>query len=174
MSTSYDNTGGTGDRTGIITTSSNIPWGPGANNETKLINGVKANGELYFNDHGHPVLGKYMKFDFGHPVLIDEVKWIQESVLSEGVWGFDGSLDDSTWVEVCSYLNIGVTATSIWPFSNRKMYRYYRLIGKASVYYYNPWLYEIEFKISDDPAYKEYLINRRDRIRRVGVSLGMV
>lgn len=145
VETSYANTGGTGDRTAIITaTSAVVNFGTG--NATKLINGTSV-----FDCWWHGSLtGAYVQFDFGSGKVINEAKWYQSALDSNGVWQWEGSNDASSWTAIGSSFTLGTSATqTITELSgNTTSYRYYRLNGVSGSASSGAWLYEMEFKIS--------------------------
>lgn len=148
VSTSYANTGGTGDRTGIITITENITYGTG--DGPKLINGVISATNCYWVSVGsNSTLN--LQFDFGSGKVIDEAKWYQSHAVSHGTWQWEGSNDASSWTAIGSTFDLGGSAgteTLTTLSGNTTSYRYYRLHGISGNVSSGPWLYEIEFKIS--------------------------
>lgn len=148
VSTSYANTGGTGDRTAIITTAFNAssPYG----SISPLVEGTPAGGLSQIWWYDQATSGLYMQFDFGSGKVIDEAKWYQGGAYSHGIWQFEGSNDASSWTAIGGTFDLGDTATdTITTLSgNTTSYRYYRLYGISGSTSSSPWLYEIEFKIS--------------------------
>lgn len=148
VSTSYANTGGTGDRTAIITVTSNASYDTGT--ATTLVNGTKSENVLYFSN-GVAASGKYIQFDFGSAKVINEAKWYESISASSGVWQWEGSADAMSWTAIGSTFTLGTptgTTTHTYLSGNTTSYRYYRLLGVSGTTSYNAWLYEIEFKIS--------------------------
>lgn len=147
VSTSYTNTGGTGDRTGIITVTWTASYGTGT--PTTLVNGNTSENVLYFAN-GVAASGKYILFDFGSGKVIDEAKWYQSITDNNGVWQWEGSNDAMSWTAIGSSFTLGSSATqTITELSgNTTSYRYYRINGVSGTMSYSAWLYEIEFKIS--------------------------
>lgn len=140
VSTSYANTGGTGDRTGIITISSNLTW---TGTVSTIINGAFTNSLYWANNalSGIDVLA----FDFGSAKVIDEFKWYQSDATTHGTWVFEGSSDGSSWTGLGSSFTL---TNGTFPITNTTAYRYYRLRGLSGTARNIPWLREIEFKIS--------------------------
>lgn len=142
VSTSYSNTGGTGNRTGIIT----VTWSGtnGAGVPSMLVNGTQA--DEYWWTAGQT--SKILKFDFGSAKVIDEFKWYQSGAIAHGGSNtFEGSNDDSAWTTLTTGINLGSSATQTVPITNTTAYRYYRISvpGATSA---SPYLREIEFKIA--------------------------
>lgn len=151
--TAYTNANGQGDRTGTITLAqaSQINGAPGMVSTSLMINGVTNTGLAYFNTYpAYMYDGWWLSFDFGSAQVIDEFKWYQQTTASHGTWKVQGSIDNSTWVDVGSTFTLGgatiqtVTAIS----SNIISYRYYRIYLNTGPSSNAPYLYEIEFKIA--------------------------
>lgn len=168
MTTSYSNTGGTGDRRSIISATTNISF---SGSIDSFLNGSYADGENYFTNNGGLVVDKYMRFYFTESYCIDELTWRQQSALAEGYWKVQSSIDGNTWIDLSSIFILGYPATTIVPLNNKKAYPYYQIIGVSGNYYYNPWLYEVEFKIGPQP-YVQYLHSLHDRFRCSPISTG--
>lgn len=164
VDTAYSNPGGTGDRTADITVTSNMF---GAGDPNLLVDGdVAANPGLTM------IPGQsdgYIKFDFGSGAdpIIDAFRYyIRTHVhsLSMGVWEFDGSNDDSTWVNLSTagpaalwFFTAGeeyaVACIEIAGFQNATGYRYIRMIQIKSVVPPSaPELIEFEFRINSSEA----------------------
>lgn len=140
----YANTGGTGDRTAIITVSETLA-GTGAS--SLLVNGLFANTKFWNNQ---TAAGKVVKFDFGAAKLITEAKWYQNAAQSQGVWKWQGSTNDSVWVDIGTSFTLGASAateTLTELSGNTTGYRYYRLLGVSGNASNATYQREIEFKI---------------------------
>lgn len=151
-STSYANTGGTGDRNASITiTATNINAGAGA--PTALLNGTQAD-TYFFSLTGATGNGTaYLKFAFGSAKVIDAFKWYQSTGANHNVWRWEGSNDDSNWTQIGTDFLLGGgafggTSTSEFIFGGTTAYSYYRLRHMSGNRTNNPWLREIEFRIS--------------------------
>lgn len=148
VATSYANTGGTGNRTSIITvsqSSSNRPDG-NSSNVVYLVNGANTNTNYFPNSCPD---GEWLKFDFGSGKVITALKFIQSSVTSQGTWQLEGSNDNSTWASVGSTFTLGSPEEASSAFSlNSTYYRYYRLKKTGGSTNGGPYIYEVEFKIS--------------------------
>ena len=145
MTTSYSNTGGTGDRRSIITTT--LTGGSiGGGAVTDLVDGSQANSFWWLFGFSNV----YIKFDFGagNSWVIDEFKWYQDNTASHGTWDFDGSPDNINWTNLLHDLTLGGAATQTYTVTNTTDYRYYRLApGTSQLSNSSPFLREIEFKI---------------------------
>lgn len=151
MATSYANTGGTGNRTGIITvtTSASLLNSGTASN---LVDGATGANSTDATDWlATAAAGGWIQFDFGSRVIIDEVTWKQSNTLTHGHWRWEGSLDATNWVPLSSPALLGGTAQVI-PFPNLLSYRYYRVLGVKGTKSSSPWLLEVEFKIEAGPG----------------------
>jgi len=150
VSTSYANTGGSGDRRATIPTitqaDTNSPVMSTAN-LPYLISGVADNVTYMVSGVAD---GKWVKFDFASGKVINEAKWYQSTGQSQGTWKFEGSNDDSTYADVGSSFTLGgSTVQTITAISgNNTSYRYYRLTKVSGSSSSVPYVQEIEFKIS--------------------------
>ena len=149
IETSYSNPGGIGDRQAIIVATSNAFY-PGYP-ITRMINGYTGSTATQASWGGQACSGLWMKFDFGTGKVINEAKWYQSSIGSQGVWKWQGSNDDSSYTDIGTSFTLGIdsqpqiiTALS----ANTTTYRYYKLQGVSGSTTSNYWLGEIEFKIS--------------------------
>lgn len=148
-STSYANTGGSGDRTSGITMSKSDSLVMVS--ETQLIDGVTGSGVAYFGSYPAYINdGSWFAFDFGAPKVVDEAKFYQQNTTAHGTWKIQGSADASTWSDIGSSFTLGGAASqTITEISgNTTAYRhlrFYLITGPSSN---GPYLYEIEFKIS--------------------------
>jgi hypothetical protein len=90
-----------------------------------------------------------MIFDFHVPCIIDEAKWYQSNTTDHGTWKWQGGNDGSNWTDIGSPFTLGgaATQTQTQLNGNTTAYRYYRLLGISGNASWNPWLYEIQFKI---------------------------
>jgi len=145
-STSYANSGGTGDRTGSITITKSNASCPLS--ETILLNGTNNSGSSFFGSG--IVDGDWFYFDIGSSKIIDEMKWYQQNTSSHGTWKVQGSADAASWADIGSSFTLGGASTqTITTISgNTTAYRYYRLYLITGPPSNVPYLYEIEFKIS--------------------------
>lgn len=144
---SYANEGGTGNRTGLITTSYSGILDAGAGSSA-LVNGVIASGSPnadYFR------AGQYFFtffFVFPIPKYISEFKWYQDGASPQGTWNFQ-ALSDSGWVNLSSPFTLGHSIISTYPlnFYDGTPYTNFRLTLTSGSTTSAPWLREIEFKI---------------------------
>lgn len=150
VSTSYANSGGSGNRTaGIPTITQSDASAPQATTANLYI---LKNGSIDNFTYMAPGVadGKWIKFDFGTAKVINEAKWYQSAATAQGTWKFEGSNDDSTYADVGSNFTLGgATTQTITAISgNTTAYRYYRLTKVSGSTSAGPWTQEIEFKIS--------------------------
>lgn len=155
MTTSYANSGGTGGRTGIITTSTSMAL-YGGSVISNLVNGsftANASNAIAFTTTG-AVSGEYIRFDFGSGKVIDEAKWYQDASNTHGTWKWQGSNDASSWTDIGTTFTLGGTTQTITELSgNITAYRYYQLLGVSGNRSPTPWITEIEFKIGDPSTF---------------------
>jgi hypothetical protein len=150
--TSYANTGGSGDRSALITVTDS-GTGPliNAGNVQILVDGNLANTDTWFNpiDISGP---SWIRFDFGSGAskTINEAKWYQSGTETHGTWKWQGSNDASTWTDIGSSFTLGgSTIQTITELSgNLTGYRFYQLTGISGTASSSPFLQEVEFKIS--------------------------
>jgi len=145
MATSYANTGGTGNRIGVVGIQTNVGLLT-TDDPLLLINGSFAN-ENFFAGLG--ASGQFLLFDFGTAVLIDEALWYQDNASSHGTWKWQGSNDNSSFTDIGSSFTLGGTATQTHTQlnGNATSYRFYRLLGVSGTTSTSPYTREIEFKI---------------------------
>ena len=149
--TSYSNTGGTGDRSAIITVTDSGA-GPllASGSSQNLVNGDTAESNTWFN--AIDISSSWITFDFGVGAskIIDEAKFYQSAANSHGTWKWQGSDDNSAWTDIGSSFTLGGSATqTITELSgNTTGYRYYRLTGVSGTASTSPYITEFEFKIS--------------------------
>lgn len=143
--TSYTNTGGSGDRQAIITeTASSSCFAAGSVSD--LIDGSQAD-DAYFS--GEAAADHWIKFDFGSGKIIDEAKWYQDLTTSHGTWQWQGSNNNVDWTNIGSTFTLGGVATQTHTTlnGNTTSYRYYLLDGVSGTKSWDPFTREIEFKI---------------------------
>lgn len=152
VDTSYSNTGGTGNRTSIITVSISASTMAGAGAANVLVDGTKSGATNKYFSPPASCTGKYIKFDFGIGAskVITEAKYYQQTTASQGTWKWQGSNNDNDWTDLGSNFTLGGVATqTITTLSgNASGYRYYRILGVTGNPSEAPYVYEFEFKIS--------------------------
>lgn len=146
--TSYANTGGQGDRTALITITTNETWDAGTTSDN-LVDG--ATGASTTDSVDLPVTavaGKYVQFDFGTAKYIDEFT-SEQTVAQTAVWRWEGSDDAATWTTLNASVQLTGTTTVV-ALTNVPTagYRYYRQIG-VSGSYVNAYWQEVTFKIAE-------------------------
>jgi hypothetical protein len=157
MTTSYTNPCGSGDRWGLVTVTSDLPFAlPSLYN---LLRAGNVDGQYFSSSVA--VSGKYIKLQFTEPVLIDEATWYQSAgAYSHGVWKWQGSNDGSSWTDIGSSFTFGGADVQVQTSlnGNTTKYSYYRLLGVSGNTNANPWLYKITFKIAATTETTSYLL----------------
>ncbi|MFD1985896.1 hypothetical protein ACFSOZ_25960 [Mesorhizobium newzealandense] len=141
----YTNSGGTGNRTSIITITTTATVGGGA--VTGLIDGANASGSFWWTGGQS---GREVKFDFITPKLITEITWYQGVNASHGTWQWQGSDDGSSWNSIGSTFSLGSGTTQVITTMSAQAvgYRYHRMLQTSGTTNQSPFLYEIEFKLA--------------------------
>ena len=156
----YANLGGRGDRTAIIATTSQsglLYLGYNGGSEQNLVNGALLEYKLWFNIvnlASGPNAPYWLRFDFGTPKVVTESKYYQTAGSNaQGTWKWQGSNDNSVWVDVSGSFAFasGTTGIDICTAlnANTAAYRYYRMLGISGTTTESPWVYEFEFKLID-------------------------
>lgn len=158
ITTDYSNTGGTGDRSAIITITTDASIGGGIG-IGRLINGDLTTQNTWLVNAS--IVGKEIKMDFGTAKIITEIKWYQSTTDTHGTWKVQGSANGSSWTDIGSSFTLGgaTTQTITTPSANTTAYRYYRLFGVSGAANAGPWIYQIEFKISGASASSNWKIS---------------
>lgn len=144
ISTSYYNPGGKGDRTAMITTSSNF----GSLNTSRLVDGSLGNAtEIGGN---YDCLGQYIEFEFPTARCIQEVTLYWSSAQLQGTWKIQ-AYNGETWVDLGDAMELGnpnlKTYVMDTPANNTKFYKRYRWTGVSGTIGSVAYFLEIEFKI---------------------------
>lgn len=148
--TSYSNSGGTGNRTGIITVTANFT--PSAGTVDKLVDGgfVGNASNSILVGNGVIASGKAVTFDLqginGGLQYIDEVTL--KAVSAQGVSAlFQGSLDGTNWVTLCDSFSWTTATQAVSVAMRPEGYRYIQFEGLAGSFPNVYWT-ETEFKIA--------------------------
>jgi hypothetical protein len=168
MAQSYANSGGSGNRAGLVTVTSTVS--PGVGTAAALVDGSQTNNYWWNGSQ----TGREVRFDFGRSRLIDEAKWYQDSANAHGTWQWQGSDDASTWTSIGATFTLGSSATqTITALSgNATFYRYYRMLQTAGSTNGNPWIREAEFSIDDAPFITDARITQAALEHWASVSAG--
>jgi len=164
--TAYTNEYGQGDRTSIITGTTNmIITGPLSNAVDGLI-GIDADDSWWFSGT-YAVAGNYVRFQMNAPQFIDEISWHQFGASGLGVWKWQASNDASTWVDMSGDFTLGgfsgVTATTLTP-ADDTGYIYWQLLGVSGNTSNATFNREITFKtVSTGPPVDTFLAFRAIR-----------
>ena len=156
VTTSYGNTGGVGNRSSLITVTSNISILSGS--VATLVDGSLSNG-LWPNNQG--ASGKYFRFDYGAGAskVINEARLSLNGPTTLGTWKWQGSNDGTNWSDIGSSFSMdGVDPVVMTSMAgNTTGYRYYQLLGLSgtlnSDYRY---MQEIIFSIGDAAVVHTY------------------
>jgi hypothetical protein len=149
-STSYSNTGGTGDRTASITVTDDS--GIFANGSLSIfVNG--ADEDTNYVPNGTGFITKSFTLDFGSVTtkIIDEIRLKLASTNDQAAWQVSGSNDGSSFADLGGVAEFPRLTTSVISFFNLTGYRYYRLTGASGTVSQTFWR-ELEFRIDDGPA----------------------
>lgn len=151
--TGYGNTGGTGDRTGIISVIGVDQFSLSSIN-SHLVDGDKTTDNDWWSAGTMADSNDMVKFDFGegHTVLITEVKYYQSGTASHATvqWGGSNVLNAAygDFTTIGSSFTLGGVATQTQDLSaNTTEYRYYALLGISGANTTSGYVYEFEFKI---------------------------
>jgi len=165
--TSYANTLGSGDRTGLISiTSSGISLGGGA--ITDILDGSLAS-EMWWGVAA--AAGNWIVFDFGSAYIVQQARFIFNSTSNSGDWKFQGSADNSVWTDLSGTITLGLQViTCLGGFeSNTNAYRYYRLLGVSGNRANTHYELEFEFMVASSVYTPPASSNERTSL---SVSLG--
>jgi hypothetical protein len=174
---SYANSGGTGNRTSSITVSSSGLSFGGGSVTNALVNGNQSD-QVFFGTNTTQT--GYIQFDFGsgNAKYIDEVK-IYKDTGSGGLgtgWKWQGSNDGSTFTDLTTSLTLtgsASTYTTTIPAYNAT-YRYFRFALTAGTFG-GSWVYEFEFKLSASaPGYNNLTLITTSQTADASVSSARV
>lgn len=140
---SYNNEGGTGDRSGVILLSTTISF---ANDFNDLIDGLDNNGPYFATS---AAAGDELRFQFAEPKVIEEVRWRQNNATTHATVKWQGSNNGLDWTDLCSEYVLGGATSQTTPMDldATNSYTFYRMLGVSGNWSSNPYLYEVEFKI---------------------------
>lgn len=142
VTTDYGNPGGMGDRTAMITVSSDGIGGAGGS--------VFVDGSYVGTGSWFTTSMTYLSFDFGSGKVVDEAAFYQQDGSFHGDWKWQGSNDASSWTDIGSSFTLGgagaMFLTSLA--GNVTFYRYYQMVKVSGSASDTPWIYELDFKIS--------------------------
>lgn len=129
MPSSYDTIFGIGDRTSVITvTTSPAPSAGTANN---LVDGVIADNNTDAMWFASGATAREIVFDFGSgiSVIVTEVTWYSATSVAQGTWKWQGSNDNSTWVDIGGTFSLaGNVQIHTSLNANSTAYRYLKII----------------------------------------------
>ena len=147
MATSYDNPGGSGDRTTLIVLKTTCNFHTFAGWPIKAYNLINGRN----GDYGDWTAGGNLVFDFNEPRCIDEAIFRQSDSSVHGTWQWAGSLDGSTYTNIGSTFTLGGSAVQTIGtlHGNADFYRYYRLRLVSGSISTTPYLRGFDFRIDD-------------------------
>ena len=149
----YTNAGGTGDRQASITATTNLTVAQGVISNM-IDGGLGYNSTDGISLSSQAWTGKYIRFDFGSPVLITEMKVYCEAAgfYNGSTSIFRGSSDASSWTTYGASVAILSDAGPLEYTelsTNVTGYRYYQIEGDSGSINIGPWMREWEFKIGN-------------------------
>jgi len=145
--TSYRNALGSGDRQDLIDfASSGITWYAG-DPADELLDGVLTS-MMWWNSSSAACS---MTFDFLDSVVVREALWRQSTTASHGTWQWAGSNNGSDWTDIGGEFAFGGALRSRQNTlsANETAYRYYRVTKTDGSRSNAPYIYEIEFRVSE-------------------------
>lgn len=142
----YTNAGGTGDRRAIITATTNLT--EIFDVPSLLVDGAQGNGFFFLVNAD--ITGKEVKFDFGHAVLITELKYYRAAAEC-GTWKTQISTNGTDWTDVGDpFVLTGGSPSPITVdlSANTTPAQYLRFLGVSGATQANEER-EVEFKIGN-------------------------
>lgn len=170
----YGNTEGAGDRTATMTVTQsqtsghgNLLFGRAGTADPIMslfvdnLNRVDGSGTgaLEAKVGSEAVSGKWILFQFSAARVIDELRWFQDALDTNGTWKLQGSNDAITFVDVGTSGTLGGGFDSAYGYStftgpsgNTTPYVYYRLLGVSGNISTNPFFFEVAFRTATTNA----------------------
>ncbi|MET4561044.1 hypothetical protein ABIA69_002189 [Lysinibacillus parviboronicapiens] len=159
--TSYSHELGSGNRVGKITITTNARLNE-ANKLDNWIDGTQSGSTPYIVT-GSLVVGTYLTFDFKKPVVVDEALLLANGQNSFGTWKWQGSSNNSVWVDIGSNFDFKGSSTKTQKMTslngNIREYRYYRLICVIPSTSGLNYMYQFEFKVKNGYLNKTLILN---------------
>lgn len=154
--TSYSNLGGSGDRTGLITTTAHCGVSGGcsiASPANRMVNGDYSSTNWYLTSSPlADISTAYIIFDFGSQKLINEAKsYVSATATTCGTWQWKGSNDNITYTNIGSTFNNIQSATTLTHTTlngNTTPYRYYQIYCVSGSQSGGGYWLQFDFKIS--------------------------
>jgi hypothetical protein len=141
---SYSNTGGSGDRTGIITETHN-GWGTAQNGGETASDGDTTTIAYNTSTINSSV---WIQHDFGSAVSIAEAKYYFNQINNVTTWKFQASnTDGSGYVDVSASFSMNATPKVV-AITDLNPYRYWRVVGVSGTM--NNWATELEWKVCSE------------------------
>lgn len=149
--TSYDNPGGKGNRTGIITVTTTGTLAAGT--PSNFVDGAFANTSADAAWWGGGGAGLSITFDFGvgKAVVIQEAKHFADVATGQGTWKWRGSPDGIAWTDLSAGFTFSGSPTGnvLGNLSANNMpFRFYQQLQTSGITSSAMWMREWEFKIA--------------------------
>ena len=183
LAPSYTNSGGSGNKSSLVTATSNVSFGGGV--IANILNGSfggDASNAVWFNTNN--IINDYIIFDFGSGKLITEaITYFDRVNNNQGTWAWYITNNTGVLTGVTEtgftwgHPSVGTTFILTGLSLNNTEARYYVLSGLAGIGNGNPWFSEIDFKIgklgssSLDSSIK-YKLNKENN--KKALSFGIV
>ena len=151
----YGNSYSTGDRSSIITATTDVTFGNG--NISNMHNGTKTSFSNYFSGGSQAITSKYMRWQFNEARVVTEARWWNDEGDDGafGTWKWQGSNDGSNWTDIgadfeLNNLQLVGSAPSYQELTtlsgNTTAYTYYQMLGVSGTVSFHSNHLEIEFK----------------------------
>lgn len=163
---SYSNTGGSGDRTGLVT----VKFGPNANLvagsggvQSWANNAAHASGQSFFNNFTLDGVTTYVIWAWAAPVYFTEDTFSQQDSTSQGTWKWqycdntngwsEGVNDASFWTDAGGTFSMVTSGNTVHSTTSgvSTPHKYWRELGVSGTTSGSPWTYEQTFKICYNP-----------------------
>jgi hypothetical protein len=141
----------TGDRRSRIIASTSFTAGFGT--PADWVDG-STSAQWYVSADNTPVSGQFFKFDFGvgKKIKVTAARVIGNDASSTGTFKWQGSDDDSSWIDIGSNFTFqtSTTQTITTLGGNMTGYRFYRMLGVSGTLRWN-YINEFEFEECECP-----------------------
>ena len=156
----YGNSYSTGDRSSIITATTDVSFTGDISN---MHNGVKTSFSNYFSGSSQSIASKYMRWQFNEARVVTEARWWNDEGDDGafGTWKWQGSNDGSNWTDIgadfeLNNLQLVGSAPSYQELTslsgNTTAYTYYQMLGVSGTVSFHSNHLEIEFKCNAVPG----------------------
>jgi len=153
QTTSYSNPGGSGNRSSLITVTSDLTFAGGASGPQRLVDGDYTSNNFY-PTAAFAAAGHYFKFNFATAQVIQESIFYSDrtgATGGEGTWQWQGSNDDVTYTAVgptftLLFTTSGTNALMTSLSKNVTAYKYYKLLGISGTFTDPAYYRQLDFK----------------------------